>query len=159
MHVVLVHPEIPQNTGNVARTCAATGSPLHLVHPLGFSIDERAVRRAGLDYWDTLDLTEHPSLDAFMDAYADADLVLLTSNSTRRYDRVSYSTDTVLVFGSETAGLPANLMRDRAGQTARIPTRADARCLNLSNSVAVVLYEALRQLGFPGQQIARPPGR
>ena len=159
MHVVLVHPEIPQNTGNVARTCAATGSPLHLVHPLGFSIDERAVRRAGLDYWDALDLTEHASLDAFMEAHARADIVLLTSKSTRPYDRVAYSPDTVLVFGSETAGLPARLLRDRVEQTARIPTRADARCLNLSNSVAVVLFEALRQLGFPGLEISRHQGR
>ena len=119
MHIVLVEPEIPQNTGNIARTCAATGATLHLVHPLGFSIDEKHVRRAGLDYW-----------------------------SLRCYASVRYPPDAFLVFGKETKGLPEDLLRKNLDRCIRIPMRDGLRSLNLGNSVAVVLYEALRQNGF-----------
>ncbi len=150
MHIVLVEPEIPQNTGNIARTCAATGTTLHLVHPLGFSIDEKQVKRAGLDYWPLVDLVEHDSLQDLFAAYPDAQFFYSTTKAPRSYTQVCYPSDAFLVFGKETKGLPEELLRQNLSRCIRIPMRDGLRSLNLSNSAAVVLYEALRQNGFPG---------
>ena len=150
-HVVLVEPEIPQNTGNIARTCAATGTKLHLVRPLGFRIDEKAVRRAGLDYWKYVDLEVHDSLEEFLNSAAGHRLILATTRAGQSYTELRYIDGDMLLFGRETAGLPQELI-DAHWQTAvRIPTSADTRLrsLNLSNSVGIILYEALRQQGFP----------
>ena len=151
-HIVLVEPEIPPNTGNISRTCAVTGTKLHLVKPLGFSIDDRQVRRAGLDYWDHLDLEVHESLADFMAKYGERRLYLATTHGTRRYTDVVFEAGSFILFGRETAGLPKELIAARPEAAVRIPMGGDAalRSLNLSNSVAIVLYEALRQHGFPG---------
>ncbi len=150
VHVVLVEPEIPQNTGNISRTCACTGSPLHLIRPLGFSIDDRSVRRAGLDYWSELELHVHDSLSAFLDSAADWPMFLASTKSGRCYTQVSYPNNCYLLFGKETKGLPESLLLAHWEQCIRIPMRDCARSLNLSNSVAVILYEALRQQEFAG---------
>ncbi len=151
-HVVLVEPEIPPNTGNISRTCAVTGAKLHLVKPLGFSIDDRALRRAGLDYWDHLALEIHENLQAFMEKYSNEKLYLATTHGGVRYTDVTYEEGSFLLFGRETAGLPKDLIARYPDTAVRIPmgNDSDLRSLNLSNSVAVVLYEALRQHGFPG---------
>lgn len=150
MHVVLVNPEIPQNTGNIARTCAATGAQLHLIEPLGFRIEDRYLKRAGLDYWNLMTLSVHPSWEAFREAHPDAVFHYATTKAPRDYCQAAYGPDDFLVFGRETKGLPEELLAREYGRCIRIPMRAEARSLNLSNSVAVVLYEALRQQGFPG---------
>ncbi|WP_058867697.1 tRNA (cytidine(34)-2'-O)-methyltransferase [Chloracidobacterium thermophilum] len=148
MHVVLVEPEIHVNTGNVARTCVCTGTRLHLVHPLGFSIDARAVRRAGLDYWHQLDLHEWRDFSTLRQAYPSGRFIFVETVGQHRYDEITYRPDDFLVFGRETRGLPPELL---AGEcVVRIPMATDVRSLNLSNCVALVLYEALRQCGFPG---------
>lgn len=151
-HVVLVEPEIPPNTGNISRTCAITGLKLHLVKPLGFSIDDRSVKRAGLDYWDHLDLEVHESLDAFLEKYGDRKLYLATTHGGVRYTDVSYERGSFLLFGKETAGLPKDLIAQHPDTAVRIPMGSDPdlRSLNLSNSAAVLIYEALRQHDFPG---------
>ena len=148
MHIVLVEPEIPQNTGNIARTCAATGATLHLVHPLGFSIDEKHVHRAGLDYWSLVDLQEHQSFAELQALYPSASYFYATTKAQRCYASVRYPPDAFLVFGKETKGLPEDLLRKNLDRCIRIPMRDGLRSLNLGNSVAVVLYEALRQNGF-----------
>lgn len=149
-HIVLVEPEIPQNTGNIARTCAVTGAKLHLVRPLGFSVDDRQLKRAGLDYWDELDVVYHDSFAEVEAAYPDARFFLLSTHATRGYAQAAYRDGDFLVFGKETAGLGTELLARRSADAVRIPMRAGLRSLNLSNSVALVLYEALRQVGFPG---------
>ena len=160
MNIVLVEPEIPQNTGNIARTCAATHSRLHLIEPLGFSISERAVKRAGLDYWSMVDITTYPSLDTFFQAHPDPDLWLATTKAPRDYTQARFRPDCWLFFGKETAGLPRDLRERYYDRCIRIPMRPDARSLNLANSVAVLTYEALRQQGFPDLsgvgEMARP---
>ncbi|MGN1249477.1 MAG: tRNA (cytidine(34)-2'-O)-methyltransferase [Candidatus Spyradocola sp.] len=150
MHIVLVEPEIPQNTGNIARTCAATRTTLHLVHPLGFSIDEKQVRRAGLDYWHLVTIEEHPSFDQLRAEYPDAQFFYASTKAPRSYAEVAYPEDAFLVFGKETRGLPEDLLHDNYDRCVRIPMIEGARSLNLGNSVAIVLYEALRQQGFAG---------
>ena len=150
LNIVLVEPEIPQNTGNIARTCAATRSRLHLVRPLGFDISERAVRRAGLDYWHMLDLQVYDSLDHFFAANPQPDLWLATTKAPQDYTQARFRPGCWLMFGKETAGLPEDLRTSRYDRCIRIPMREDARSLNLANSVAVLTYEALRQQGFPG---------
>ncbi len=150
MQIVLVNPEIPQNTGNIARTCAATGAVLHLVEPLGFSLSDRYLKRAGLDYWHLMTLKRWPSLEAFLRANEGAVMRFATTKAPRSYTEVSYGDGDFLVFGRETRGLPENLLERRYGDCVRIPMRPEARSLNLSNSVAIVLFEALRQQGFPG---------
>ena len=155
MHIVLVTPEIPQNTGNIARTCAALGAQLHLVHPLGFSVDAKAVRRAGLDYWDLLTVHQYDSLADFIESHADDRLVLFSSKGATPYTEIAYSADTYLVFGSETRGLPEDFIRDARQTVARIPTISEARCLNLSNAVAVAAYEVVRQHAFEGLETRR----
>ena len=160
VNIVLVEPEIPMNTGNIARTCAATRSRLHLIEPLGFSISEKAVKRAGLDYWSMVDITTYPSLDAFFAAHPDPDLWLATTKAPRDYTQARFRPDCWLFFGKETAGLPRDLRERYYDRCIRIPMRPDARSLNLANSVAVLTYEALRQQGFPDLsgvgEMARP---
>ena len=150
LNIVLVEPEIPQNTGNIARTCAATRSCLHLVRPLGFDISERAVRRAGLDYWHMVDLRVYDSLDHFFAVNPRPDLWLATTKAPQDYTQARFRPGCWLMFGKETAGLPEDLRTSRYDRCIRIPMREDARSLNLANSVAVLTYEALRQQGFPG---------
>jgi len=150
LNIVLVEPEIPMNTGNIARTCAATRSRLHLVKPLGFDISDKAVKRAGLDYWHMADVTVYESLDDLFARNPHPDLWLATTKAPRSYAQADFSEGCWLFFGKETAGLPRTLRDDYAHRCIRIPMREDARSLNLSNAVAIVAYEALRQLDFPG---------
>ena len=149
VNIVLVEPEIPENTGNVARTCAATGSVLHLVRPLGFDISEKAVKRAGLDYWHLVDIRVYDGLDDFFEKTGAKELWLLTTKAAKTYTDAALSDGCWLVFGKETRGLPEELLRKFPERCLRIPMRAEARSLNLGNSVALVTYEALRQQGFP----------
>jgi tRNA (cytidine/uridine-2'-O-)-methyltransferase len=149
LHVVLVEPQIPPNTGNVARLCAATGCALHLVEPLGFSIDDRALKRAGLDYWHAVDLRVHASLDAFLGTW-DGPLWLVSTRGARAYTAAAFARGDGLVFGKETSGLPRALLEARPDRTLRIPMRAQGvRSINLSTAVGVVTYAALSCLGFP----------
>ncbi len=149
MHIVLVNPEIPQNTGNIARTCAATGAMLHLIEPLGFELSDKYLKRAGLDYWHMMTLEVHESWEGFLAAYPGARLHLATTKAPRDYCGARYADGDFLVFGRETRGLDEELLSRNYEKCVRIPMRPDARSLNLSNSVAIVLYEALRQQGFP----------
>ena len=149
MHVVLVNPEIPQNTGNIARTCAATGAMLHLIKPLGFELSDKYLKRAGLDYWHMMTLEIHPSWAAFVEKYPDARLHFATTKAPRDYCAAEYRDGDFLVFGRETKGLDEELLAANYDSCVRIPMKPDARSLNLSNSVAIVIYEALRQQGFP----------
>ncbi|MSU60781.1 MAG: tRNA (cytidine(34)-2'-O)-methyltransferase [Pedosphaera sp.] len=151
MHIVLVEPEIPPNTGNVARLCAATRSTLHLVEPFGFKLDDKQLKRAGMDYWEHVDWKRWRSWTEFEAGLPPgARLWLVESNGPQLYSAVKYSGEDYLVFGRETAGLPAELLKSRHESWIRLPMfNADARSLNLSNCVAIVLYEALRQLAFP----------
>ena len=150
--IVLVEPEIPPNTGNIARTCAATGTRLHLVKPLGFSIDDRQLKRAGLDYWPYLELEVHESLKDFLNKYGDRPLYFASTKAEKNYAEVRYESNAMLVFGKETKGLPKELISGNLDRAVRIPMGNEARLrsLNLGNSAAIVLYEALRQLSFPG---------
>ncbi|MCL1964187.1 MAG: tRNA (uridine(34)/cytosine(34)/5-carboxymethylaminomethyluridine(34)-2'-O)-methyltransferase TrmL [Firmicutes bacterium] len=150
MHIVLIEPEIPQNTGNIARTCAATGSMLHLVRPLGFSLDDRYLKRAGLDYWPMARVQAYDDFAALRRRLPDKPLYLFTTKGARPFTSYAYEKDAMLVFGRETRGLPEKLLEKYPDRCARIPMRPGARSLNLSNSVAVALYEALRQQGFEG---------
>ncbi|MCL6477111.1 MAG: tRNA (uridine(34)/cytosine(34)/5-carboxymethylaminomethyluridine(34)-2'-O)-methyltransferase TrmL [Peptococcaceae bacterium] len=150
MRVVLVEPEIPANTGNIARTCAATGTELHLVRPLGFSIDDRQLKRAGLDYWHQLKIYVHDSFSDLLEEYPEGRFFYLTTKGKRIYTDFNYRSGDFLVFGKETAGLPDHILKDNEGRMLRIPMLPGCRSVNLSNSVALVLYEALRQQGFPG---------
>ena len=150
MHIVLVNPESPPNTGNIARTCAATGAKLHLIEPLGFELSDKYLKRAGLDYWHMMTMELHPSWEDFMEKYPNARLCLATTKAPRDYCQVQYQDEDFLVFGRETKGLDEDLLANNYEKCVRIPMRPDARSLNLSNSVAIVLYEALRQLDFPG---------
>jgi len=152
LHIVLVEPEIPPNTGNIARSCAATGSVLHLVKPLGFSIDDKTVRRAGLDYWPYVKLEVHESLDEFMEKYDGRRMYLATTKGGSAYTDIRFTDEDMILFGKETAGLPRDFIKERESQAIRIPMSAETalRSLNLSNSVNIILFEALRQMGFPG---------
>ena len=152
INIVMVEPEIPQNTGNIARTCAATGAKLHLVEPLGFDISEKAVKRAGLDYWDKLEIERHKSLNAFLEKYKPEEnsmFFVTTKGQTCYSDSIYKDLDEVfLLFGKETKGLPEDLLQKYIDKTIRIPMLPHLRSLNLSNSVAIVVYEVLRQSGF-----------
>lgn len=148
MHIVLVEPEIPGNTGNIARLCAATGASLHLVRPLGFSVDDRYLKRAGLDYWHLVDIHYYDSVEEVLAAYPDAPRFLLTTHAHRSYTRVEYTKDSLLIFGKESAGLPEAFRMAHEDECIRIPMVPEARNLNLANSVSIVLYEALRQVHF-----------
>jgi tRNA (cytidine/uridine-2'-O-)-methyltransferase len=148
MHIVLIEPEIPPNTGNIARLCAATGTTLHLVGPLGFRLTDRRVRRAGLDYWEYVDIRRHPSVAGFLESVPEASLFLFSRHATVSYTQARYQQDSYLVFGSETRGLPDEVTGKYGRRIWTIPMFHPAvRSLNLSNAVAVVCYEALRQLG------------
>ncbi len=150
MHLVLVQPEIPPNTGNAARTCVMTGTKLHLVEPLGFSLSESRVRRSGLDYWKYLDLEVHKSFQALREAYPLSRFFCFTTRGKIYYHQINYKPDDFLIFGSETRGLLPEILK-QADKTLRIPmVEQIPRSLNLGNSAALVLYEALRQQGFPG---------
>ncbi len=149
LHIVLYQPEIPPNTGNIMRLCANTGCALHLIEPLGFDLEEKKLRRAGLDYRDFAEVSRYPDLDAFRARYPAARLFGLTTKGARPYHEVAYREGDALLFGPETRGLPETIRSGLgAEQCIRIPMRANSRSLNLSNAVAVVTYEALRQLGF-----------
>lgn len=154
LNVVLVEPRIPQNTGNVARTCAATGARLHLVEPLGFSIDSAKLRRAGLDYWDYLDITRYPSLEDFLDRARGEELFFFTTKGRQVHSQACYPDPAWLVFGREDAGLPEELLLRRPDRCLRLPMRPGLRSLNLSNTVAVAAYEVLRQWDYPELQNA-----
>ena len=149
LNIVLVEPEIPANTGNIARTCAATGSVLHLIKPLGFDISDKAVKRAGLDYWHLVDVRVYEDLEDFFRKTGAEDIWLLSTKAPRSYTEAAFSPDCWLFFGKETKGLPETFLTEHHERCLRIPIRAEARSLNLSNSVAVVVFEALRQQTFP----------
>ena len=152
LHIVLVNPEIPPNTGNIARTAAATDSVLHLVKPLGFSLDEKSLRRAGLDYWPYVKVEVHENLEEFMDKYAGKRMWLSTTKGAKLFSQVEYQDEDMILFGRETAGLPRELIEKNPDKTIRIPMSRSTRLrsFNLSNSAGIVLFEALRQLGYPG---------
>ncbi len=154
LNICLFEPEIPQNTGNIARTCAVTGARLHLVRPLGFDISEKAVRHAGLDYWKSVDIVVHDSIAAFMERYKDERLYFLSTKGTRTYseERFPVDEDAYLIFGKESRGIDEDILAAHPETTLRIPMLNDERSLNLSNSVAIAAYEYYRQLGFPGMQ-------
>lgn len=154
MNIALLNPEIPQNTGNIARTCAAAGATLHLIKPLGFSLEDKYLRRAGLDYWRMVEYRVYEDFEELLAAYPKAGMHFLSTKAPRRYTDVSYGADDFLVFGCETRGLPESLLKKVYDRCARIPMLEGARSLNLSNSVAIVLYEALRSQGFPGLRSA-----
>lgn len=153
LHIVLVEPEIPPNTGNVARLCAATGCALHLVQPLGFSIDDRELKRAGLDYWHAIDVVLHPSLDAFLEQTAERTRWFFSARAQRPYAQAPFAVGDVLVFGRETKGLPGDLLERESEHALRIPMREGAvRSINLATAVGIVAYAALAALDFPGLQ-------
>lgn len=158
-HIVLVEPEIPQNTGNIARTCAVTGAVLHLVEPLGFSIDDRQLKRAGLDYWHLLDVRRYANLDEFFEKNAQGRFFYLTTKAKHAYTDIAFQDGDYFLFGKETRGLPESLLMAHPERCIRIPMREGARSMNLSNSVAVTVFEALRQTGFARlQEAGRFPG-
>jgi len=150
INIVLVEPEIPQNTGNIARTCAALGARLHLVKPLGFSVDDRYLKRAGLDYWDKVEIAYYENFNEVRGKYAGNRFYYVTTKAPRIYTDVTYEDGCFLVFGKETAGLPEKLLRENIHDCIRIPMRDNIRSLNLANSVAIVAYEAARQRCFAG---------
>lgn len=151
LHVVLYEPEIPPNTGNIIRLCANTGAQLHLIHPLGFSLEEKALRRAGLDYKEWVNVKEHQNWAAYLSAEKPQRIFACTTKTTNQHSDATYQDNDVLLFGPETRGLPSNI-RDSIDPNfhIRIPMQKESRSMNLSNSVSVILYEALRRLGFPG---------
>ena len=154
IHAVMVEPEIPQNTGNIARTCAATGAKLHLIHPLGFDISEKAVKRAGLDYWDKVEIEEHKSLEEFLEKYKpeENNMFFVTTKGKHVYSEPNYKEmeEIFLLFGKETKGLPEVILQQYIDKTIRIPMRPTLRSLNLANSVNIVLYDVYRQKNFEG---------
>ncbi len=152
LNLVLVEPEIPQNTGNIARTCAATGARLHIVKPMGFTVDDRKLKRAGLDYWYLLDITYYEDLDDFFAKNEGGKFYFFSTKGTHRYSDVAYPDNCFLLFGKETRGLPEHLLMKHPDETLRLPMIDEARSLNLSNSVAVAAYEVLRQWDFPELQ-------
>ena len=152
LNIVLVEPEIPQNCGNIARTCAATGSRLHLIKPLGFDISEKAVRRAGLDYWHMVDVNVYENLEDFFQKNRVDQMWCLSTKAPRCYVEAEFRDGCYLFFGKETKGLPEPFLEEHRESCVRIPMRSDARSLNLSNAVAITVFEALRQLDFPGLQ-------
>jgi len=148
MNIILHQPEIPANTGNIGRTCVATGTKLHLIEPLGFRIDEKQIKRAGMDYWDKLDYTRYINYEDFLIKNPGAKIWYATTKAEKTYTDVSYSENDFIMFGKESAGIPEEILVENRESCIRIPMLPDIRSLNLSNSVAIVLYEALRQTGF-----------
>jgi tRNA (cytidine/uridine-2'-O-)-methyltransferase len=152
LNIVLVEPEIPQNCGNIARTCAATGARLHLVHPLGFDVSEKAVKRAGLDYWHMVEVFEYKNLADFFARNEVKQMWCLSTKAPRCYTEADFQDECYLFFGKETKGLPEDFLTAHYESCVRIPMRSEARSLNLSNAVAITVFEALRQLNYPGLQ-------
>jgi tRNA (cytidine/uridine-2'-O-)-methyltransferase len=150
MHIVLYQPEIPQNTGNIARLCAAAQVQLHLIEPLGFFWDDDRLKRAGLDYWELVNIHRHLNFTAYLSQNPDGRLFFATTKAAQFYDKINYAQADSIIFGPETRGLPPEILNLYPENNIRIPMFAEARSLNLANSVAVILYEALRQLNFPG---------
>lgn len=153
MNIVLLEPEIPANTGNIGRTCVATGTKLHLIEPMGFKVSEKEVRRAGLDYWDNLDVTVYDSYQDFIQKNPDIRIYMATTKAPNMYTEVEYEPDCFIMFGKESAGIPEELLVNHQETSIRIPMNPMIRSLNLANSVAIVLYEALRQNNFEHMQI------
>lgn len=150
INIVLVEPQIPQNTGNIARTCAATGAALHLVKPMGFTVDDKKLKRAGLDYWHMLDITYYDGLEVFFEKNKGGNFFYLTTKGRHIFSDVSFPKNTFIIFGREDAGLPEELLKNNEETSLRIPMVDDARSLNLSNTAAIVTYEILRQWNYPG---------
>jgi len=148
LNIVLYQPKIPQNTGNIARTCAAVGAQLHLIRPLGFSVRDRHLKRAGLDYWHMVEITYYDSMEDFFAKHKRKNLNYITKKASKIYDKIDFSGKVFLIFGKETSGLPEELLKKNPERCYRIPMKTDARSLNLSNAVAIVVYEACRQKGF-----------
>lgn len=148
LNIVLYEPEIPANTGNIGRTCVATGTRLHLIEPLGFQLTEKALRRAGMDYWPKLDVTRYLNYRDFLDKNPGAKIYMATTKARRVYTEVAYEPDCFLMFGKESAGIPEEILKEHPDTSVRIPMIGETRSLNLGNSAAIVLYEALRQNGF-----------
>lgn len=149
LNIVLVEPEIPQNTGNIARTCACTGAKLHIVKPMGFTVTDKHLKRSGLDYWHFLDISYYDGLSDFFERNADGSFFFFSTKAPRRHSDVSYPDNAFLVFGKETAGLPEKLLFENPDKCVRIPMLDECRSLNLSNSVAIAVYETLRQWDYP----------
>lgn len=152
MHIVLHQPEIPANTGNIGRTCVATGSSLHLIEPLGFRLDEKSIKRAGMDYWDSLDVMRYINYTEFRKKHSGAKVWFATTKAKRVYTEADFGMDDYIMFGKESGGIPEEILADNEEACIRIPMLDDIRSLNLSNSVAIVLYEALRQNDFAGMR-------
>ncbi len=148
LNIVLLEPEIPQNTGNIARTCAATGASLHLIEPMGFTVTDAKLKRAGLDYWDKLDITYYKNLDDFYEKHPDAEIFYFSTKAPRHYCEVEYPENCYLMFGKESAGIPEDVLKKHLDRCVRIPMRETLRSLNLSNSAAIAVYEVLRQRNF-----------
>ena len=153
LNIVLYEPEIPANTGNIGRTCVATGTKLHLIEPLGFRLDEKALKRAGMDYWKDLDVTTYVNWDDFCEKNPNAKIYMATTKGRHVYSDVSYEPDCFIMFGKESAGIPEEILVENQEHAIRIPMNPQIRSLNLANSVAIVLYEALRQNDFAGMQM------
>lgn len=149
LNVILHEPEMPANTGNIGRTCVATGTRLHLIEPMGFRINDKMVKRAGLDYWDKLDVTIYDDWNDFLQKNPDAKIYMATTKSKQKYTDVKYEDNAYIMFGKESAGIPEELLLENKENCVRIPMMPNERSLNLSNSVAIIVYEALRQQGFP----------
>ena len=152
MHIVLHQPEIPGNTGNIGRTCVATGTPLHLIEPLGFRLDEKSIRRAGMDYWKDLDVRRYMNYADFLEKNPGARIWMATTKARKSYTEVTYGPEDYIMFGRESAGIPEEILVEHEEGCIRIPMLDSIRSLNLSNSAAVILYEALRQNGFSGME-------
>ncbi len=150
INIVLYSPEIPQNTGNISRTCAVTGARLHIIKPIGFEISDRTLKRAGLDYWDKLDVTYYENYEDFLRQNENAELYFFSAHAVRSFAEIEYPDDVYLVFGRESVGLPEELVKENIDRSLRIPMRKTLRCLNLSNSVAIAVYEVLRQNNYGG---------
>ena len=153
MHIILHQPEIPANTGNIGRTCVATGTSLHLIEPLGFRLDEKAIKRAGMDYWEHLEVTRYIDFNEFKEKHPDAKIWMATTKAKHVYSDVKFGPDDYIMFGKESAGIPEEILVDNDETCIRIPMEPQIRSLNLSNSVAIVLYEALRQQNFESMQL------
>ena len=153
LNIVLLEPEIPANTGNIGRTCVAAGARLHLIEPLGFSLSEKALKRAGMDYWKDLDVTTYIDYSDFLDKNPGAKIYMATTKARKVYTEVSYEPDSYIMFGKESAGIPEEILVENKENCVRIPMMGEIRSLNLGNSAAIVLYEALRQNGFKGMEL------
>lgn len=149
VNIVLFEPQIPQNTGNIVRTCAATGAYLHLIEPLGFSTKEKELKRAGLDYWSHVTIKIYENFQSFISINEPKNIVIATKYGSKPHSAISYEINTYLLFGNETSGLPENIRKNYAESSVRIPMLPNIRCLNLSNAVSILIYEAMRQLNYP----------